>query len=152
MFLCQLPIARRVLARNDYAMIDRLWRSWSPGRSFDVKDVKAAFREPGVADAAIRYYRGLFDLFTPKGRRSFRTLLGPLGVPTLAVTGARDGCLDTRVFRSMHRWKNFPAGLRVEHVDTVGHFMQREQPEKINALILEFLRHHSQGNDDGAQP
>jgi pimeloyl-ACP methyl ester carboxylesterase len=34
----------------------------------------------------------------------------------------------------------FPRGLRVEIVPGTGHFLHQEDPERVNALILDFLR------------
>ena len=97
MFLFQLPfIAHFVFRTNDYAMIPQLWDNWSPDwrdtndpeRAEIIAAAHAAFRDPGVAEAAIAYYRSLFDFLTPRGLASFRALLGRIPVPVLAITGA----------------------------------------------------------------
>ncbi|MCR9142018.1 MAG: alpha/beta hydrolase [bacterium] len=150
MFLFQLPlIARRRLAADDLALIDRLWAEWSPGwfdemhpeqRAERLAEVKTAFRRPGVVNAAIAYYRAIFDFYTPAGLRGFRTLLGKIQAPTLAITGANDGCLDTRMFDRMTASRAYSGGLRVERLRNAGHWLHLEQPAAVNRLLLEFLQ------------
>lgn len=155
MFLFQLPfIAHNSLRADDLALIERLWADWSPGwtdsddldletlkeRGDRIAEVKHAFRQPGVVEAAIAYYRSLFDFITPAGLKSFRTLLGKITVPTLAITGANDGCLDTRMFDTMVGTENYSGGLRVERLADAGHWLHLEQPESVNRLLLEFLQ------------
>ncbi len=146
MFLFQLPYrAHSALRENDFALIDRLWADWSPGlaaagRDERVAHIKQAFREPGVVEAAVAYYRAIFDFYTPAGLRSFRTLLGNIEAPVLAITGEDDGCLDTRMFDAMPRNSRYRGGVRVERIKSAGHWLHLEQPDAVNALILEFLR------------
>ncbi|MEQ9364114.1 MAG: alpha/beta hydrolase [Leptospirales bacterium] len=146
MFLFQLPyIARRALARDELALIDRLWGEWSPDwndpeRGDRLAEIKNAFRRPGVIEAAIAYYRSIFDCLTPTGFQSFRTLLGKIHAPTLAITGENDGCLDTRMFDFMADGGNYAGGLRVQRLENAGHWLHLERPEAVNRLLLEFLR------------
>ncbi len=142
--LFQLPfLAEHALKNDDYALINKLWDDWSPGWKYsadELETVKAAFRSPGVPGAAVSYYRALLDFLSAAGRDSYELLFGPVNVPTLALTGAKDGCLDTRMFDTMFEWENFPEGLRVERVDGAGHFLHRERPAVVNELIVEFLK------------
>ncbi len=61
MFFFQLRgVADYALARRDFAYIRRLWRRWSPGWQLPedaLEDVIETFRQPGVAKAALAYYR-----------------------------------------------------------------------------------------------
>ena len=149
MFLFQLPfIAHSTLRADDLALIDRLWADWSPGwedpeRESMIAGVKKVFREPGVVEAAVAYYRSLFDFITPAGLTGFRALLEPIRVPTLALTGARDGCLDTRMFDTLTEDPNkYSRGLRVERIAEAGHFVHLERPDEVNRILLEFLNQH----------
>ncbi|MDX1621310.1 MAG: alpha/beta fold hydrolase, partial [Nitriliruptorales bacterium] len=50
-----LPGGGAVLARDDFALVDRLWREWSPGYERSVEDrdpLEATLSSPGSADAA----------------------------------------------------------------------------------------------------
>ena len=61
-------------------------------------------------------------------------------VRTLAMIGADDGCIDARTFQNFLRSEEFPAGLRIEVIPNAGHFVQQEQPEQVNALLIDWLR------------
>ncbi len=61
-FFFQTPFAEMVVARDDYAFIDRLWADWSPGYdgSWDAAQVKRALATPESLGAAIGCYRAMF--------------------------------------------------------------------------------------------
>ena len=52
--------------------------------------------------------------------------------------GAEDGCMGAELVQGMDAF--FPRGLRVEIVPGTGHFLHQEDPARVNALILDFLR------------
>ena len=142
MFFFQLRgVADRALARRDFAFIRRLWRDWSPGWEAPedvLEHVIATFREPGVAKAALAYYRAaLSPSALPLTRHKRDEARYKVPVPTLALTGANDGCIDPDVFTSMMRDEDFPEGLEVRRVEDAGHFLHQEAPESINALRLD---------------
>ena len=60
-------------------------------------------------------------------------------VPTLAITGEQDGCMDTRLYDHVFLAEDFPEGVRVERVKGAGHFTHQERPEEVNRLILGWL-------------
>ena len=137
-------IADYVVERNDYRFIERLWRSWSPGWDFPkeiIEDVISTLRAPGVKESALGYYRASLAPsalpLTPEKRLAARY---KIEVPTLALTGEKDGCIDSGVFQKLMYSEDFPNGLDVQCVPGVGHFLHQENPEKINALLLNFLQ------------
>jgi pimeloyl-ACP methyl ester carboxylesterase len=141
-------IAERVVARNDYDFIRRLWRKWSPGWEFredDLQDVIRTLQQPGVLKATLGYYRAALDPralpYTAKARAE---ALFQVPVPTLAITGERDRCCDTEVFKAAMRAEDFPRGLVVEQVAGAGHFLHQERPEALNAILLDWLETHPQ--------
>lgn len=142
MFFFQLRgIADRAVARNDFAFLERLWRDWSPGWRFDpaeLEAVKATFRQPGVLRSALGYYRALFNPFLADSLALSRLARKPCTVPLLAITGASDGCMDTRLHDMLDR-SLFPAGLRVERVAGAGHFAHQERPDEVNRLLIDWL-------------
>lgn len=143
MFFFQLRgIADRVLARNDFAFIDKLWRDWSPGWQWPapaLERVKETFRQPGVAGAALGYYRSLFSLFAAPNRRAQMLIRQRVQVPVLVLQGSTDGCMDARLPQAAVNPKQFPAGIRLELVEHAGHFLHQEQPEQVSRLLLEFI-------------
>ncbi len=144
MFFFQTPFADVALAHDDYAFIERLWRDWSPNWDFPTEEMealKAVFRQPGVAAAALGYYRAMFDptLQDPAlAELQNRMMLDPIDVPALMLHGADDGCMGVELVEGMGAF--FPRGLRTEIVSGTGHFLHQEDPARVNALVLDFLR------------
>lgn len=148
MFFFQLRgLADYALARDDFAFIRRLWRQWSPGWEFpeeELEHVIATFREPGVAKAALAYYRAaLSPAALPLTARKRDEARYQVAVPTLALTGADDGCIDSDIFMSMMRPEDFPEGLDVQRIEGAGHFLHQEVPAQVNALLLDWLEQHA---------
>lgn len=141
----QLPgLPEKVVRRREFAFLRRLWRTWSPGWSFSDKDfdpVAETFAQPGVVEAALAYYRAAVNL---------RAMLTPgkqppifdVPVPTLAMTGEREGCIAADVFEAMSRAEDFSGGLEVQRVPAAGHFLHREQPQVVNERIIAWLNVH----------
>jgi len=132
-----------VSARN-WAFIDKLWRDWSPGWKWPTEEleaVKQTLGQPGVKSAALGYYRAFIDRGegAKQTRRLFRT---PIRVPTLALTGALDGCMDSRLYEHSMSNHEFHAGFRVERFDGAGHFLHQEQPERANKLLIDWVQSH----------
>jgi pimeloyl-ACP methyl ester carboxylesterase len=147
MFFFQLRgIAERRVSRNDFEFIRRLWRHWSPGWEVPQDVVESAvetLRQPGVLGAALGYYRAaLRPGSLPLTRSARRAACFQVPVPTLAITGERDGCIDSRVFRDMMRPGDFPAGLEVATIPDAGHFVHQEQPVAVNSRLLDWLGRH----------
>jgi pimeloyl-ACP methyl ester carboxylesterase len=134
-------LADWVVERNDFAFIERLWRDWSPGFAWEPEamvSVKRTFRQPGVLLAALSYYRAMLAPRSQGAKRMDELMTRPIEVPTLAITGAQDGCLDTRLFDHVPK-RLFPAGLKTERIEDAGHFLHQEDPDAVNALLLEWL-------------
>jgi len=125
----QLPCSERGLER----VVPKLWRDWSPGYDGqeDIEHLFRALSGPGRRRAALRYYRnnlqrGLKDMFTVKPK-----------TPVLYLHGAQDGCMQAALADACP--EALSAGSRFERLEGVGHFMQLEDPPRINALIKEWI-------------
>jgi pimeloyl-ACP methyl ester carboxylesterase len=97
-------------------------------------------RHTGVKQAALAYYRSMLDVRSPAAKQTARLLESQIHVPTLALTGALDGCMDTRLHDLVMKQEDFPAGLRVTRIDGAGHFLHQEKPEEVNRILLDWLR------------
>lgn len=143
MYFFQLRgLSDRVLARNDFAFIERLWRDWSPGFAWPastVNEVKATFRQPGVPRAALGYYRCAFDVLARKNREAQGLMRRNVPVPVLGLHGKNDGCMDYRLQGAAVMKEKLTSGIRIEVLDGVGHFLHQEAPGPVNALLLDFL-------------
>lgn len=134
-------LADLAVERNDFAFIERLWRDWSPGFAWQEQDMEAlkqTFRQPGVRLAALSYYRAMMAPWLKDTRAMNALVETSIQVRTLALTGARDGCLDTRFYDHIPS-ERFPAGLQIERLEGVGHFLHQEAPDRVNALLIDFL-------------
>lgn len=130
-----------VVARNDFAFIERLWRDWSPGFVWDpraMESLKETFRQPGVAWSALAYYRAMMNPFLEDSKRVRERTRAETHVPTLTVTGALDGCMETRLFDYLDP-ALYPKGVRTERIEGAGHFVHQEKPEEFNPLLLAWL-------------
>jgi pimeloyl-ACP methyl ester carboxylesterase len=143
-FFFQLPLADFAVPLDDYAVIDTLWRDWSPGYTPDpgfMRALKDTFSAPGCLDAAIGYYRATFG--TTPGDPALDDVQakggGEIPVPTLYLHGVDDGCLGIEGVVDDELRPFFPAGLDVERVPGAGHFLHRERPDLVNPLIAAFL-------------
>lgn len=144
MFFFQHPIAEAALEEGDLAMIERLWRDWSPGWDVPVKElerVKRAFRVPGAVAAALGYYRETLDARLQRPELAWlqsKLYVEPVPVPCLALHGTRDGCVGAELLGGMEAF--FPNGLEVELVKGAGHFLHLERPHVVNGRIVSFFR------------
>jgi pimeloyl-ACP methyl ester carboxylesterase len=136
--LFQLPrLAEARLEADDFALVDRLWRDWSPGYAAtadELRTVKEGLR--GRSRAALGYYRALRS---PGGAmtRSRRLLFARVQVPSLHLHGADDGCVGVECAQGAERWYDASYALRV--VDGAGHFLQRERADMVTRELLGFF-------------
>ena len=139
MALFQLPLlAEARLEASDFALVDRLWRDWSPGyrpSPEELRRVKAGLA--GRCGEVLAYYR---TLRSPRaiGGMPRRLLLGKVRVRSLHLHGADDGCVGVDCTRGAERFYEAPYRLRV--VERAGHFLQRERPEEVNPELAAFFR------------
>ncbi|MDP7408294.1 MAG: alpha/beta hydrolase, partial [Luminiphilus sp.] len=134
-------LSDRVVQRQDYAFIRKLWGDWSPGWQPEpgvLDSVIQTLSQPGVRSAALGYYRAAL---------SIKALLVsaeeahyPVPVPTLALSGERDGCIASEVFEQLMVAQDFPKGLTFSRIAEAGHFLHQEQPEQVNREILDWLK------------
>lgn len=140
-FLFQLPWLPEWLCRaRDFAFLEFLWWLWSPAYNdrAHVARIKKMMAQPGALHASLAYYRALFQRSRqdPRLAELRADLDRPIRVPTLVACGSRDmrGQMLARqrdLFADKYEWTI---------VDNAGHFLHREQPQAVNALILDWLR------------
>lgn len=127
---------------NDCARLRELWQIWSPGWAFTPEQfapVQQAFLEADVAWAATRYYRVLFTPWRGNTRTLYALARRALNVPTLALTGALDGCMQADLFNVLVDPTMFPAGITCQRLNDCGHFLQAEKPQAVVAALLPHL-------------
>ena len=137
MGLFQLPrVAERRLAADDFALVDRLWRDWSPSLrlpSDELAAVKDALR--GREPEVLAYYRAIFSRAAPATSRLLRRRTR---VPSLYVHGIDDGCIGVALADGVERAYAGPIAV---HRLAGGHFVHQEAVEHFNDILVQFLRH-----------
>jgi epoxide hydrolase 4 len=129
-------IAEEALSRDDYALIRRTFRSADRERAWltddDIQRYVDAIARPGALTAALSYYRQVV--------RRGPGAVGPARVitaPTLVLWGELDPYLGVESLDGLERWVN---SLRVQRFATAGHWLNQQEPARINEALLEFLR------------
>lgn len=91
----------------------------------------AKLARPGRLRAAINYYRANLQLILPR-------LLPSVPMPVMGVYSTGDLFLCRAQMVDTQRFVDGP--WRYECIDGVGHWMQLEAPERVNPLLLDFLK------------
>jgi pimeloyl-ACP methyl ester carboxylesterase len=90
-----------------------------------------AASRPGALRSMINYYRAL--LRTPDARQIGD---GMVHVPTLMIWGEEDTAIDIRCTDGTEQWV---PDLELHRLPGVSHWVQQEAPEKVNAILREWL-------------
>ena len=143
MFFFQLPLAEAAVGLDDLGFIDRLWADWSPGYDAgeDLARVKDCLRGPANLEAALGYYRALFDPARQSadlGAEQAATQ-APTPQPILYLQGADDGCMGPELVQGETVLGHLGPGSRVALVPGAGHFLHLQRPEAVNGLVVEFV-------------
>lgn len=141
----QMAASEAIVAANDLAFLESLWRDWSPDYdpTPEMEKLRECLGQPENLRAAMGYYRAYFDpvrFGSPSWSEMMHGLLGrPVPQPTLYLHGSRDGCIaiDDQAMESMLKYLG-PTS-QAELVPDSGHFFWLEQPDAVNGRVLEFL-------------
>jgi epoxide hydrolase 4 len=128
--------AERAIERDDYAVVRRTLRGADRAQAFltegDIQRYVGAIARPGALSAALAYYR---QLSRPS---SFRAI-SPLRVitaPTLVLWGEQDPYLGPELLDGLDDWVR---DLYVRRFAAAGHWLNQQEPERVNAALLAFL-------------
>lgn len=142
MFFQLTPLADMAVPLNDYDFVRRLWEDWSPGYdgAEDFQRFVDCMETPDNLAGALGAYRQTlqFELQDPALEAHQNATLGLPEVPLLYLHGTTDGCMSPSLAATSGDHLTFP-GSRAVMVEGAGHFLQLEQPDEVNALILGFL-------------
>ncbi|MFZ5557201.1 MAG: alpha/beta fold hydrolase [Pseudomonadota bacterium] len=133
---------REALARDRRDFTGRLWRLWAPSWRYTEEEFDAtavSFDNPYWLEISIHSYRHRWGYaegdprYDQLERRLSSSAL--INVPTVMLHGAEDGA--TLPETSEGKEALFTAGYRREVLEGVGHFPQRERPEKVVVAVQE---------------
>ncbi len=137
MFFFQLPwLPEYVLLRNHANEVGRTLRGNAGQKSVFSREETAIYQQamskPGAATASLNYYRQIF-----RRPPSPSTGKNPyVRVPTLLIWGEQDRALGIELTTGLEQWVDH---LEIRRIPDSGHWVQQEQPEKVNRYVLEFL-------------
>ncbi|KAI5960954.1 uncharacterized protein KGF55_004221 [Candida pseudojiufengensis] len=128
------------LTNDSNTYLQDIWKYWSPDyspTSKELEEIKNSYKIPGVSDAITAYYR---HLFRPLSLIKSRWPVDFQKVPTLIMLGENDGCMSYKlaVLEQKKLKKDYPKA-QVKIIPDCGHFLQREQPQIVSDIIIDFL-------------
>lgn len=133
-FYFQIPRLPEALFRwGNWRLLSRALRRSSRSGTFTEADLdryRIAWSQPGAIKAMIHWYRAAMR---------FRPVIPvdlQVRVPTLIIWGKQDRFLDSELARSSAA---FCEQGRLEFLETATHWVQHEEPERVNQLLLDFL-------------
>lgn len=135
-FFFQLPyFPERWLSNNNFEKLGAILRASSVKGTFTDEDLakyKEALAQPGALTAAINYYRSML-----RGNPyRIKNWLVPVRAKTLLIWGEQDPALSKDLTKNLDEWVN---DLQVAYLPEAGHWVQQEQPEAVNRLMINFL-------------
>jgi pimeloyl-ACP methyl ester carboxylesterase len=124
-------IAETLFIRNDWA----LWREWTREQGDCVNAITELSR-PGAFTAALSWYRANVH---PAVQLLDQPPLPPVSVPTMGIWSDGDLFL---LEEGLKRSAAFVTGApyRYEKITSASHWVPLDAPEKLNALLLDFLK------------
>ena len=137
-FFFQLPwLPEAAIRFGGYRVLDRgLRRETKRPAAFSDTDIaayKEALAQPGALTAAINYYRAAVR------RNPFESarMLRQIDVPTLLIWGEQDPYLGLELTGGLEQWV---PNIRVERIPESSHWVQVDAAERVNELLIGFLR------------
>ena len=132
MLLFQFPgIAERWLSADGF----RNLREWSAHP--DIEAVVARLARPEALTASLNLYRAILS---PESLVAPPMQLPPVSAPAMGLWSTGDLALTEEQMTGSTAYLAGP--WRYERLDGVGHWMQLEAPDAVNALLLDFLGQH----------
>ena len=123
-----------LLRRARAALVERLFRRWSPGGTFraeHIERVRDALSDPERAHASVAYYGATLPAVDRRG------IVRPITVPTLAIYGEHEPATRRDAFA---RAKPFLGpGSHVVPLSDTGHWPHLEASRRVGDLVIEWM-------------
>jgi pimeloyl-ACP methyl ester carboxylesterase len=123
-------IAEQLLTRDDW----KLFREFTRNHS-ELDQWTADLARPGALTAALNWYRANVN---PRDMVADPPSLPSVRVPTLGVWSTGDAYLTEAAMAGSEQYVSAP--WRYERVEDASHWMQLDQPTRVNKLLLEFFK------------
>jgi pimeloyl-ACP methyl ester carboxylesterase len=129
----QIPrLPEFVMRRFRFAALRTLLRRAGNFDSRELEEYVEAWQKPGALRGMTNYYRAL-----RRHRRELRPLIRPIDIPTLLIWGERDPVFTRATTENFH---DYVPDLRIERIADAGHFVQSDAPDRVNRVLIDFLR------------
>jgi pimeloyl-ACP methyl ester carboxylesterase len=145
MLLLRDPKAERVLTEDGHRRLFKQFDGWmkspNPPDAATLEEYRKAWTQPGALTASLNYYRAT-PLHPPtRDDRGVDATSLPaekftIRVPTLVIWGMSDTALRAGLLDGLDR---FVPDLRIERIDGASHWVAHEFPDRVNALIRDFV-------------
>lgn len=140
-----LPRGAELVRQSGRELARFMWQTWSPTWTFsdaEYDETARSFENPDWAGITIHSYRHRWGQAEgdPHYDALEHRLARPakLAVPTLVLHGAADGANDP--VTSAGKEQYFSSRYKREVLPNVGHFLQREDPERVADEIIAWLK------------
>ncbi len=143
-WLLQTPHGRKLFADDYTNFCQSLWKVWSPQWRFapeEYSSVAGSFDNPQFVETVLHYYAHRWKsapgnpLYTEQQALIDKT--PPISVPTIFACGAADACNLPEHSRGNEGF--YSSSYKRVEIPGVGHFVQRERPDLVAALIRKLL-------------
>lgn len=111
-------------------VLPRFMRSAGRFTNADVSEYRRAWKQPGAKRAMANYYRAL-----RRYRGELKPLVRRVDLPVMVIRGEHEPVMGRPSFEGMEEWG---PNLRLIHVAGAGHFVQTDEPEIVNELLIDF--------------
>ena len=140
MFFFQLPLLPELVFRlSPNGVVERMFRRMAIRKDTfsdeDLAEFRAALEKPGALTAAINYYRATFRNIS--ALRELERSAPKIAAPTLLIWAEEDVALGKELTYGMEPL--FSGPFHIEYVPQCSHWVNEEQPERVNRLLLDFL-------------
>lgn len=138
-FFFQIPyVPEFVFKHRSKKMFEKLFRGSVVRKDTftdeDIDQYCRAMEKPEAFSAALNYYRAVFSKTSPRSSRKEKKI----SVPTLLIWGENDVALGKELTYGMEPLFSGPFSLH--YIPNCSHWVNEEQPELVNRLLLDFLQ------------
>ena len=136
MLFFQIPrLPEWLISRNNFDLVGKAFSGTAIDKTAFTEEDLAAYREaaakPGAITAMINYYRNMFS-----GLRGSEQSWSVLPMPTLMIWGEDDTALGKEL---TYGTDDYVEQFTLHYIPNCSHWVQQEQPKKVNQYMREFL-------------
>jgi pimeloyl-ACP methyl ester carboxylesterase len=144
-FFFQIPwLPETLLAARGGEAVARILRSAAVDKTHfgtgEIRPFMEAVQKPGRARAMVEWYRAAFQggLQAMRGGGAVAPAPPAITIPTLILWGMNDVALNFDDI--VPGTRRYAPGVEIHTIPDCGHFVQQEQPEEVNRLLLEWIK------------